>query len=75
MPTASALGFDTYHGSRITPAPTPVFNRAQKFLHFAIKHCGLFEIDGMTGPWLDEQPSCRDSAFQEEARFKAVNRA
>jgi hypothetical protein len=53
-PTASTVGFDAHHGSRIAPTPIPALNGAQKLLYFAIEHCRFFEVDGMSSPRLDE---------------------
>src|SRR5262245_4079206 len=60
---ASALGRCAHHRPRVAPAPASVLHRTQKLLHLAVKHRRLFQVDGVAGPGLDEQPGRRNRAF------------
>src|SRR5215510_14905142 len=68
---ASALGRCAHHRPRVAPAPASALHRTQKLLHLAVKHRRLFQVDGVAGPGLDEQPGRRDRAFQEDAGLQA----
>src|SRR6185369_14558126 len=71
LPAASALGVYTYRGPRIALAPASALNGTEKFLDLAIEHGRLFEVDGVAGPGLDEQPGRRNGTFQEHTGLEA----
>src|SRR3989442_13622256 len=63
---ASELGFYAHRGPGIARAPASALAGTQKFPDLTIKHGRLFEVDGMAGSGLDDQPGGGNGAFRDE---------